>query len=357
MMEDYYSVREPGSYGGVNALRRLMRAKGERVTQKQATDWLAEQEAYSLHKPVRRRFARRRIFSRGIDYLWQADLADMTHLAEHNDGFRYLLTVIDVFSKYAFVATLKKKDSKSVVEAFAKILEEEKRKPLKLQTDKGKEFVNGQFRAMLEERHIQFYVSQNEDIKASVVERFNRTLKTKMWKYFTHRNTFKFVDVLQDMVHSYNRTHHRTIGRAPIDVNAENAAQVYERMYGDQSRQRPVEPKLEVGQKVRISKTRRAFDKGYLPNWTEEIFTVDKAIGTDPPTYKIVDYDGEPVEGSFYDRELQRITKTDDLYKIEKIIRTRRRRGAAGTEYFVKWRGYPDKFNSWVDEADVTNVI
>ena len=137
MMEDYYSVREPGSYGGVNALRRLMRAKGERVTQKQTTDWLAEQEAYNLHKPVRRRFVRRKIFSRGIDYLWQADLADMTHLAEHNDSFRYLLTVIDVFSKYAFVATLKKKDSKSVVEAFAKILEEEKRKTAQAANGQG----------------------------------------------------------------------------------------------------------------------------------------------------------------------------------------------------------------------------
>ena len=84
---------------------------------------------------------------------------------------------------------------------------------------------------------------------------------------------------------------------------------------------------------------------------------MEKAIGTNPPTYKIVDYDGKPVGGSFYDRELQRITKTDDLYKIEKIIRTRRRREAARTEYFVKWRGYPDKFNSWVDEANVTNVI
>ena len=184
----------------------------------------------------------------------------MTHLAEHNDDFRYLLTVIDVFCKYAFVAALKKKDSKSVVKAFAKITEKEKRIPLKLQTDNGKELINGQFRAMLEEWDIQFYVSQNENIKASVVERFNRTLKTKIWKYFTHRNTFKFVDVLQDMVHSCNRTHHRTIGRAPIDVNVENATQVYKRMYGDQSRQRPVEPKLGVWQKVRISKTRRTFE-------------------------------------------------------------------------------------------------
>ena len=150
-MDDYYNVREPGSYGGVNALHRLMRAKGKRFTQKQVIDWLTEQEAYSLHKPVRRRFARRKIFSRGIDYLWQADLVDMIHLADHNDGFRYLLTVIDVFSKYAFVVALKKKDSRSVVDAFDKIVKEEKRKPSKLQTDKGKKFVNSALRTKLED--------------------------------------------------------------------------------------------------------------------------------------------------------------------------------------------------------------
>ena len=113
-----------------------------------------------------------------------------------------------------------------------------------------------------------------------------------MWKNFTHRNAFKFVDVLQDMVHSYNRTHYRTIGRAPIDVNVKNSAKVFERMYGDTLLQRRVELKLEVGQKVRTSKIRRTFEKGYLPSWTEEIFMVDKAIRTDSPTYKIVDYDG-----------------------------------------------------------------
>ena len=105
------------------------------MTQKQVTDWLAGHEVYSLHKSVRHLFVRRRIFSRGIDYLWQADLADMTHLTEHNNGFRYLLTVIDVFSKYAFVTALKKKDSNSAVEAFGNILEDKKRKPFKLQNE------------------------------------------------------------------------------------------------------------------------------------------------------------------------------------------------------------------------------
>jgi hypothetical protein len=246
---------------------------------------------------------------------------------------------------------LKRKDARSVAEAFDNIFIE--RKPQKLQTDKGKEFVNSTFQKKLEELGVQFYVSQNEDIKASVAERFNRTLKTKMWKYFTHRNTFKYTDVLQDLMYFYNHSYHRTIGRTPASVKPEDVSIIKERMYG--TSEKSSVPKLKIGTKVRISKSRRPFDKGYLPNWTEEIFTIVDAIRTSPPTYKLEDYSKEKLDGSFYDYELQRVVKTNEVYKIEKIVKTRRKGGAK--EYFVKWRGYPDKFSSWVKEIDMTNVI
>lgn len=97
-MEAYYDVREPDSFGGINTLYRLMCNKQNKVTLEQVRGWLTEQESYGLHKPVCRRFKRRKIYSRGIDYLWQANLVDMSHLAKNNEGYRYLLTVIDVFS-------------------------------------------------------------------------------------------------------------------------------------------------------------------------------------------------------------------------------------------------------------------
>jgi hypothetical protein len=133
-MEAYFNVREPGSYGGIGSLYRLMKQKKHNVTHKQVTNWLAEQEAYNLHKPIRRRFPQCKIFTKGIDYLWEADLVDMTHLADHNDGYRFLLTVVDVFSKYAWTMLLKRKDARYVAEAFDNIFIG--RKPQKLQTDK-----------------------------------------------------------------------------------------------------------------------------------------------------------------------------------------------------------------------------
>ena len=347
-MEAYFDVREPGSYGGVDSLYRTMKRKGRPVTYKQVANWLAGQDVYTLHKPVRRRFPRRKTYSRGIDYLWQADLVDVVHLSEQNDGHRYLLTIIDVFSKYAWAIPLKRKDAKSVSDAFDEIFAGG-RKPVKLQADKGKEFVNVPLQKKLKDEGVQFYVSQNEDIKASVVERFNRTLKTKMWKYFTHRDTLRYVDVLADMIASYNDTRHRTIGRALSSVNSTNEADVRRRMYGDE--EATAKPKLKVGDKVRISKARRVFDKSYLPNWTEEIFTVTEALHTFPVTYRLKDYGDEELLGGFYENELQPVTKTDEVYKIEKILKTRRRGGIK--EYFVKWRGYPEKFISWIAEDDL----
>ncbi len=352
MMEAYYDLSQPGSYGGAEALYRLMKSRDNKMTRKQVTNWLAEQEAYSLHKPVRHRFKRRKIYAAGIDYLWQADLVDMNQLSEYNSGYKYLLTVIDVLSKFAWAVPLKKKDSKTVTEAFSSVCTH--RKPFKLNTDKGSEFVNAVFQRKLRELNIQFYTTQNEDIKASVVERFNRTLKTKMWKYFTHKNTHKYYDVLQDMLKSYNSTYHRTIGQSPDSVRPEHVEAICLRMYGSTNGTTTEVAKFKVNDKVRISKTRQTFGKGYLANWTEEIFTIGEVLHTSPITYRLKDYEGEQLQGSFYEKELQLVVKIDDVYKVEKIIETRRRRGVK--EYLVKWRGYPNKFNSWVKEADLNAI-
>ena len=189
--------------------------------------------------------------------------------------------------------------------------------------------------------------AENEDIKAAVVERFNRTLKTKMWKYFTFNGTHRYVDVIDELIFSYNNSFHRTIKMTPSEVNKENEAAILKLNYIPKT-----SPKwsLNVGDKVRISKARRHFKKGYLPNWSEEIFTITVRYPTDPPTYGIEDYDKERVKGKFYEFELQKVCKTDDIYKVETVLKTRKKNGKK--EYYVKWFGYPDKFNSWVTDLN-----
>lgn len=341
MMDSYFDPKHPGSFGGVETFRKHMTG---RFKTKDIRTFLQKSDAYTLHKPVKLTFRRRKTFTVGIDDLWQADLADLSSLSKYNDKNKFLLTCIDVFSKYAWVLPLKSKTGPAIAEAFSTLLND--RRPGHLQTDKGTEFLNRHFQSLLRKNSILFYTSENDDIKASVVERFNRTLKTKMWKYFTYKNTHRYMDVLKDLVHSYNHTHHRSIGMTPVSVSLENEEFVRKRLYGQ--KKKPMIWKYKVGDKVRISKTRIAFKKGYLPSWTDELFTIFARIPSDPITYEITDLSGEKVKGKFYEQELQKILKEDDVYKIEKIIKTRKLRGK--TEYYVKWKGYNDSFNSWTSD-------
>lgn len=308
-------------------------------------NWLKSKDAYTLHKSVRLKFRRRKTFAVGIDDLWQADLVDVSNLSKYNDDNKYLLTCIDVFSKYAQVLPLKSKTGAALTQAFSMFLSNG-RQPAHLQTDKGMEFLNKRFQTMLDKNGIRFYTSENDDVKAAVVERFNRSLKTKMWKYFTHENTHRYHDVLQDLVHSYNNTYHRSIGMPPIQSSLENEDAIRNRLFG--SKKSPANWKYKLGDDVRISKSRVAFKKGYLPSWTEEIFHISSRIPSDPITYEISDFNDEKLKGKFYEQELQQISKDDDVYKVEKILKTRKR--GRKIEYFVKWKGYNDNFNSWTTD-------
>ena len=141
----------------------------------------------------------------------------MSNISSYNDGIRYLLTCIDVFSKKAWAVPVRTNTGREVANAFEKILLDGT--PNMVQSDKGTEFLNSTFQSMLKRHGIKFYTSENEDLKASVVERFNRTLKSKMYRYFTHKNTRRYVDTLDDMLHSYNNTRHSSIGMTPTEVD------------------------------------------------------------------------------------------------------------------------------------------
>ena len=336
-MLKYLVPKEPGSFGGADKLHRYSNRPSKEVAR-----WLMGQDAYTLHKPIRNRFRRRRTYSKGIGDLFQADLVDMSAMARQNDGNRYLLTCIDVFSKRAWAMPLKTKSGENVKAAFEFIFKDAI--PNMLQTDKGTEFLNSTVQALFAQHDIKHYTSENEDIKAAVVERFNRTLKNKMWRYFTHAKTQKYIDVLDEMIDSYNNTYHRSIGMAPNQVTPDNMQTVMDRLYPVKSK--PIY-KFDIGDKVRMSKGKHVFKRGYMQGWTDEIFTVSERYPTDPATYGVRDYGGEDIKGKFYEQELQKVIKDDEVYDVEEVIKTRRRGGKV--EYLVKWKGYPSKFNSWVD--------
>ena len=330
----YFDPTRVGSYGGVDALRRVTRIPRIKVA-----EWLSEEDAYTLHKPARRHFKRRRVIVSGLHQQWQADLVDLSHLKKDNNGMTFLLTVIDVFSKVAWCVPMKNKSAASLVAALVSTFN--KGWPKTLQTDQGLEFLN----KSVQTRNIHHFSTHNAETKASIVERFNRTLKTRMWRYFTKHQTWRYIDILQGLVQSYNNTHHRSIGMAPSQVSYRNQEQVWQRLYGHDGKG---VPKLRVSDRVRISKYKGKFEKGYAANWSEEMFTIHEVHPSDPPVYLLKDDLGEVLEGTFYEMELQKVSvPTDKMYYVEAVLQ--RRKVGRRKEALVKWFGYPSKFNSWID--------
>ena len=252
-----------------------------------------------------------------------------------------MLLVIDIFSKYGWIVPLKNKKGVSVAKALENIFQE--RKPGKLWTDKGAEFYNKDVKKLLD-----IYSTENEE-KSSIVERWIRTMKEKMWKYFTDNNTYRYIDILPDLVEDYNNTVHTSIKMTPIEASKkENELTVWRNLYPDRYKIHNLQPKFSVGDEVRITKKKKVFEKGYTTRWTEEIFTIKKIQNTNPITYKLEDLQGEEIKGSFYEPELQKTAQ--QIYRIEKIIKKEKGKS------LVKWKGYSDKFNSWVDNKDLIDL-
>ena len=337
----YYDTKNPGSLGGVEKL--------ERATGQPVKDWLITQDTYTLHKPIRRRFSGRRVTVSGIDDQWQADLVDLSTLQKENNNFKYLLTCIDVFSKYALVEPIKQKTGKTLVKAFENILKKSKHKPRALQTDKGSKFKNKVFQSWLLKQKIHFLTTHNEETKASIVERFNRTIKSRMWHCFTSKNSRRYIDIPKNFAFSYNHFYHRSIKQTPASVTFENQEKVWQILCPDDNL--PKIPTLKENDTVRISKVKSQLHKGYFPNWSEEIFAVSKAISGNPSSYKLKDLEGEELEGNFYSEELQKTSKQNDIYRVETVVDKQKHRKK--TQYLIKWLGYPSKSNSWVDAIDI----
>ena len=327
-----------------------------------------ENLADELHKPVRRNFRKRRVIVKGIDEIWCSDLVEMQKFAKWNKGYRYLLMVLDIFSKYGWIVPLKNKKGESVADGFKKIFTEGRAStggargasPSKLWVDKGSEYYNTHVKNLMKSKGVEMYSTENEE-KSSVCERWNRTIKTMMWKQFTIQNNTQYLDILPSIVEKYNNRKHTSIKMTPVEASLKkNEDEVFENLYEGQAprrrlaeaRRAPLQtprPKFSVGDRVRITKfKRKVFDKGFTPNWTEEVFVVDEIKYADPITCKLKYLLGEEIKGTFYEQEMMKAKQ--EIFRIEKVIR--KSKGKA----LVKWSGYPGKFNSWVDESDLRGV-
>ena len=342
----YRDPDQPGSLGGVARF-----AKAQGITVQRARRILEHDLGYTLHKPTRRHFPTLRVKVYGPDEQWAADLVDVQNIKRQNKGVHYLLTIIDVFSKYAWVRPIKKKTGVEVTSALKHVLEQSGRKPHTLQTDDGKEFYNKHVSNLLKEHGIRHF-STAGDTKASVVERFNRTFKQRLYRYMTTYNTPSYLSTLPTLIDGYNASFHRSIGMAPKEVNNDNAREVWERLYGDKKKKKKKKAAFKVGDHVRLNKKHRPFKKGYLPGWTEEVFVVSKVrLDGNVAAYGIEEWDDTPIKGTFYEEDLQKVTTTDDdLFRIDSVVKRKK------DTILVHWKGWPAKYDSWIDKKDLVSL-
>ncbi len=296
--------------------------------------------ASELHKPVRHNFQKRYVFVPQVDDIWGADLVDMRALADENDGYKYILMVMDVFSKYGWAVPLKSKTGKATKDGLETILKCGIT-PKKIWADKGTEFYNKEVKQYLTSENITLYSTENAE-KCSVIERWNRTIKTWLWKYFTANGTHKYIDVLQPLIDKYNTTKHRAIGFTPSDARKPaNREQVYKNLYYKKVLnipRAPTGPKYKVGDKVRLAVQKDKFEKAYIINWSDRVYTIKKVKNTLPYTYVVEDERKTEHKGTFYEQDLQHIK--DTRYRVEKVLKWKTEKG--GRKGLVKWIGYDD---------------
>jgi hypothetical protein len=317
-----------------------------------------KQMSTEIHKRVVKKIKRRQVITNGPNDVWAIDLVDMGEWKDDNDGMPFMLNVIDAFTRYAWSVPLQDKSAETVTSAFKKILEDNEESPKRLWADQGKEFYNKKFQALLKKHKTELYSTYSE-FKASPVERFNRTLKTLMWKRFTEENTRRWVDMLDDLMTEYNNRKHSTIKMTPLEATQlspkktkELMAKLYKNPYSDKKFQKK-KPVYKVGDWVRVSRQKGVFEKGYHANWSQEIFQIDGISGNFPFVYYLKDYNKEPIEGSFYEEEIQK-TKFPDVFLVEKVLKERVKKGKK--ELFVKFVGWSDKWNQWIPDDETVDV-
>lgn len=346
---------DPAHVAGFRGEKALTESVKNQINKSEVKKWLQAQDSYTLHKPLRYKYPMLRYNVSNIDDLWEIDLIDMQSLKSYNDNTSFLLACIDVLSKYAWVLPLYNKTNIAIKKAFEELFEKTDRRPVMIQSDSGKEFMCKIVQDFFKDNDIQFRRVRNPDVKAAVIERFNRNLKTRMFRYFTFSNTKRYIDVLQKLVDAYNHTKHSSIKIEPASVTLENAHIALRNL---RKKYKPVErkAKYKVNQQVRISRKRGVFEKGYEAGWSEEVFTIARVLHhKKSPVYELIDYANQPIDGFFYEEELNPVIKTNDTeYIVERIVGTTGR--GKNKKYLIKWVGYPESMNSWIPASDLKNL-
>lgn len=348
----YNDPSNPAGFAGVEPLHREARKADKTISREDVENFLQGHRTYTLMRPRRVHFPRVKTFASGFMTDVQVDLADMQALANDNQGNRYMLVAIDVLSKRLFVVPVKTKRAEDMVTAFEQLIKQMPMKPMTIYSDLGTEFKNRLMREWFEKEDIQKHEASSTYQKAAVAERAIQNLKQRLYRYFAEKQTHNWTGVLPQIVNAINHSKSRVHGMRPVDVNFDNAQQVWERIYGNEYGRHKTKRKFSKGDFVRLSRGKGKFEKGYYTNWGDEILEVDAIKKQSHPiVYKIKDDRGEQFKENFYEQELTKVRKdAETSYRIQEVLRKKKRRD--GTyDMLVKFIGYTEP--EWIHESQL----
>lgn len=291
----------------------------------------------------RKRYPRRKIILKGVNESWFTDLIVLPSYKDKNDGYTYILVIVDGLSKYLRAAPLKTKQSQEVAAAFETIFKSGIT-PANIQSDGGSEY-RGAFDKLMKKYNINHYRTYNT-IHVSMAERIIRTIMSLLWKEFHMNGSHRWIDILQDVVTKYNNTRHNTIGMKPSEVRKSHEEMLLKKIYSKNKKVPRRKAKFKIGDMVRISRLKNVFEKGYYSTFSTELFKIAKVKDTVPKTYLIEDLKGRPVSGAMYSQELLK-TKYPNIYLVDKVIKFNRNK----TQAFVQWLGMKER--SWIPASDI----
>lgn len=347
----YTELDSSASYAGVQKLYEAAKKQVPEITRRDVIEFLEGERVYTMHKSRRTRYKRLKIIPSGWYTDMFVDLADMSKLSRFNGGYKWMLVGVECLSRMMFVAPSKGKTPAHMQDAFDHLFSRMPTQVWKIFSDRGNEFRAAAMKEYFKRKDILKYEGYSTDVKASLAERAIQTIKGRLYKYFSEKHTLNWIDAIPRIIDGLNHCVCRSTGMSPIDVNKDNWEALHRRLYAhDLTKSREVaHPRLRAGNDVRIAKEKGKFEKGYLPNYTDEIFKIKRRLSTHPNTFDVEDQHGEKMLGKFYAQHLSKTKGVDETtHRIAKVHRRRINDGKK--EYLVSYAGHSPHIKVWLTE-------
>ena len=355
LMKYYFTAKNPGSFLSATKLWKILNLTYPGIFSLTFIQkWLNNQDSYAVQKQVRHSYKTPRVQVAGLNDQADMDLMSIENISKQNDGIKYLLIVIDIFSRFLLVRPLLNKKTQTVLSAIKDILNS--RKFIKIRTDKGSEFINHEMKKFMKKQGIYLFNTQSNN-KANYAERVIRTLRSMIFRMLRYQRNYRYIDNLQDLVSNYNNSPHRSLhGLSPSQITKKNETLIWSKQYlKPKNVAGKIKPKFRFkpGDLVRLSYVKHPFRRAYQQQYTTEVFKIKSRVFQQGiPLYKIVDLKNDPIQGYVKEQEMNSVDKNEEsLWYIEKILKKRKVKGK--NQYLVRWEGFPKSFDSWVDANEV----